>query len=169
MIYALLVLICLSLCQNLQNKMIALHIFPTGFSQKIIATTWKNHCNQVFKISLPNRRFGITLCYLISNAFLWKHELLIWKFLLMILVLRIYNNWTLDCTLKYSWVQSQCVQFIIIKNLNLFWDKILLHWKSSSKSVLHSSIHFLEVLNIDFELVGHILPCQLSLCVFSSK
>jgi hypothetical protein len=118
--------------------------------------------------SLIYRRFGITLCFLISNDFLIKHEL-IWELLHMILVLSIYHNQTLDYSLKYSWVQSQCVQLIIIKKLNLFWDKILLHWKSSSKLALHQSIHFLRVLIIDFELVGHLLPCYASLCVFSSK
>jgi hypothetical protein len=77
----------------------------------------------------------------------------------------IYSNWISSFDLIWRmeiWSQSwrlgihksQCVQLIIIKKRNLFWDKILLHWKSSEKLVLHESIHFLRALIIDFELVG---------------
>jgi hypothetical protein len=50
------------------------------------------HKEFILKLSFVYRRFGITLSYLIFNAFLWKHQLLIWKLLLMTLVHTIYHN-----------------------------------------------------------------------------
>jgi hypothetical protein len=46
-----------------------------------------------------------------------------------------YISWKTH-TLKTYRAKSQCALFIIVKIKNLFWDKILFHWKPSSKLVL---------------------------------
>ena len=72
-------------------------------------------------------------------------------------------------TIPSNIVGSQCVQFIIIKKWNLFWDKILLHWKSSKKLVLHQCIHFLGVFNLKFKFVRHVPLYNSRLRTFSLK